>query len=172
MRIDLKELQREPQGIARFAMVESMPDTLLGDMGGRFVEAVKVDLEVSFTGEFYVGQGKAQTRLEFACSRCLTPHAFPLVVPLDLIMMEAKTQAPDDLKDDALLVEQGEVDIGPGLMAAIFSVIPLNPLCDPDCRGLCAGCGVNKNLQSCQCSEDDIDPRWGALRKLIREGGE
>ncbi|MGI6435310.1 MAG: YceD family protein [Syntrophomonadaceae bacterium] len=172
MKIDLKQLKIQPQSIERFTIIELLPDTLFSGMGGRFLEPVRVDLKVSFTGQMYVGQGEVRTRLEFACSRCLTPHTFAIAEPLNLIMMDAGSQKPDDFKDDALPVEQGEVDIEPGIIAAIFSVIPFNPLCNPECQGLCSGCGVNKNKEACRCREDNIDPRWEALKKLNQEGGE
>ena len=41
-----------------------------------------------------------------------------------------------------------------------------NPLCNPDCAGLCATCGANHNLTRCECVTSEIDPRWAALRSL------
>ena len=42
----------------------------------------------------------------------------------------------------------------------------MQPLCRPDCRGLCPVCGVDLNQQSCSCGKDDIDPRWEKLKNL------
>lgn len=172
VKIDLKQFKIQPQRIEHFTFMELLPDALLSGMGGRYLAPVRVDLEVSFTGHMYVGQGEAITRLEFACSRCLEPHIFPIAEPLNLIMIDAGSRKPQDFEDDALLVEQGEVDIEPGIIAAIFAAIPLNPLCSPECRGLCPNCGVNRNKEACRCREDNIDPRWEALKKLTWEGGE
>ena len=44
--------------------------------------------------------------------------------------------------------------------------LPLAPLCSADCEGLCATCGVNRNLTRCECVTTEIDPRWAALRSL------
>ena len=42
--------------------------------------------------------------------------------------------------------------------------IPLDV--DPECKGLCCGCGVNLNVDTCKC-EKEVDPRLAALRQLL-----
>lgn len=44
--------------------------------------------------------------------------------------------------------------------------LPMKPLCDPNCKGLCASCGGNKNTESCSCGGDALDPRMAPLRGL------
>lgn len=44
--------------------------------------------------------------------------------------------------------------------------IPVNPLCKPDCKGLCTQCGANLNQGSCSCAHEESDPRMAALRNL------
>ncbi|NLA05033.1 MAG: DUF177 domain-containing protein, partial [Firmicutes bacterium] len=42
-----------------------------------------------------------------------------------------------------------------------------NPLCKPDCRGLCPGCGVDLNETTCSCEDESrIDLRWQKLKEL------
>ncbi len=166
MKIDLKQLRNQPKQGESFLFVESWPDELLQGLGAGFAEPVQVDLEVVFTGQMYVGRGKVTTKLQLLCSRCLEPSIFEVDEALDLTMIDAGSRKPDEFKDDILLVEQGEVDIEPAVVEAIFAIIPLNPLCNMDCQGLCPGCGVNKNQEACRCQEDHIDPRWEALKKL------
>ena len=44
--------------------------------------------------------------------------------------------------------------------------LPVNPLCKPDCKGLCAQCGANLNSGDCACIPDEGDPRRAVLRGL------
>jgi uncharacterized protein len=44
--------------------------------------------------------------------------------------------------------------------------IPMKNLCSEDCKGLCPKCGQNLNEGSCNCSEENIDPRWEPIQKL------
>jgi uncharacterized protein len=49
-------------------------------------------------------------------------------------------------------------------------VLAMNPyvVCDPECPGLCPQCGANLKEGPCGCEEDELDPRWDALRELKR----
>lgn len=42
--------------------------------------------------------------------------------------------------------------------------LPVNPLCKPDCKGLCPECGANLNLGNCSCETLTGDPRLSALK--------
>ncbi len=59
-----------------------------------------------------------------------------------------------------------EFDLGGLLWEEFVLSIPLNPLCRPDCRGVCAVCGKNRNDGECFCTKNEGDPRLAALRGL------
>ena len=44
---------------------------------------------------------------------------------------------------------------------------PLKVLCREDCKGICAGCGVNLNVEECRCGTKPVDPRLEILKNLI-----
>jgi uncharacterized protein len=62
--------------------------------------------------------------------------------------------------------EGGKVDLGTVATEQIYRDLPLKPVCRPDCRGLCATCGVNRNLLECDCPGDRGDLRLAALVDL------
>jgi uncharacterized protein len=43
--------------------------------------------------------------------------------------------------------------------------MPLAPLCQPECAGLCITCGENRNDVPDHAHEE-IDPRWATLANL------
>ena len=47
--------------------------------------------------------------------------------------------------------------------------IPMKPLCDERCLGLCPQCGKNRNREDCQCETVIGDERWGALKDFREE---
>lgn len=47
--------------------------------------------------------------------------------------------------------------------------LPSAPLCQQNCKGLCAGCGANLNDGQCACHKEDGDPRMSILRGLVIE---
>jgi len=101
------------------------------------------------------------------CARCLTD--FETAVPLERVcelFLASGHELPAE--EDAYEISGLEIDLEPLLRDELMLALPLNPLCAPDCRGLCPQCGQNFNEGSCDCTEDDSDPRWAALA-VIRE---
>lgn len=70
-----------------------------------------------------------------------------------------------DGDEEAYPLEGDELDLEPLARDAVLLGLPLAPLCQESCRGLCPTCGVNRNLDVCQC-ESPRDPRWAALDGL------
>ena len=65
--------------------------------------------------------------------------------------------------------DAGELDLKEAIREEVILSQTLLVLCDPDCKGLCPQCGVNLNEESCECSVEEADPRWDALRALKKE---
>ena len=43
------------------------------------------------------------------------------------------------------------VDVGEEIRQEMILSIPQRVLCSKDCKGICAGCGVNLNIEKCKC---------------------
>ena len=72
---------------------------------------------------------------------------------------------------DAPVFDAGasELDLSESIREELIFAIDPYVVCDPECKGLCPRCGVNRNTDSCECTEDEVDPRWDALRALQKE---
>ncbi len=107
-----------------------------------------------------VVRGTLSTAWASACSRCLEPVGGDISVHVDelfeLVPLEGETYQLDE----------DVIDLEPMVRDALLLELPLAPLCDPDCAGLCATCGVNRNVTACECVTTEIDPRWAALRSF------
>lgn len=62
--------------------------------------------------------------------------------------------------------EIDSVDISPDMREELLLHIPTFPVCDEECRGLCAQCGANLNKGSCGCKEGQQPSPWLALDNL------
>ena len=59
---------------------------------------------------------------------------------------------------------EGEfIDLEPSVRDAIILNLPLNPLCDPDCPGLCPTCGVKWSELPDDHAHEVTDIRWSGL---------
>jgi uncharacterized protein len=59
-----------------------------------------------------------------------------------------------------------DLDVEPVLRDAVVLALPLNPVCDPECPGLCPECGARLADDPDHTHEAAIDPRWSALKEL------
>jgi uncharacterized protein len=112
-------------------------------------------------GILVTGRVEADTALE--CSRCL--EAFCGRVHVQLCEMFV-SPGHEQIDDDAYLVSGTEVDLEPMLRDAVTLALPLKPLCQEACKGLCPTCGKRRDLGPCECRNDETDPRWAALSAL------
>jgi uncharacterized protein len=117
-------------------------------------------LESVIEGILATGTVAGQVRLE--CARCLAPFS----APLEVEVCELFTAPGHEAEPDAYRVSGSEIDLEPMLRDAAGLSLPLNPLCRPDCAGLCARCGADLNEGACGCVEEVTDPRWDALGEL------
>ena len=106
------------------------------------------------------------------CIRCLEPLARHLDIPFDDIFVDAsdedtRTEAEIDAEAlDESLVEDAKIDMADVVREQILLALPEQVFCKEDCKGLCPKCGANLNLIDCKCADDEIDPRWAALKSL------
>jgi uncharacterized protein len=123
-------------------------------------------------------RGRLDATVEIDCARCLDRHAVTLGQELDLFYLPGAAAPPEaqeeevELSDRDVVVgyyEGDRLDLGEVMREQILLGLPLKPLCREDCRGLCPGCGKNRNAGPCGCTpeEEPGDSRLEPLRRLI-----
>lgn len=139
------------------------PNVLLdGDLSLPFLRGKS---ECSRTPQGLVITTTLATQIEVECGRCLTPFSLPVQTEFTelFVFYFNRDRSPEDL----VLPEDGFVDLGPIAREQLLLEVPINPLCKPDCKGLCSTCGVNRNEEDCGHDQDFIDPRLAGLQKLL-----
>jgi uncharacterized protein len=59
------------------------------------------------------------------------------------------------------------IDVDEIVKEQILLAVPTRMLCREDCKGICPECGADRNKGDCNCTTNDTDPRWAALKNLI-----
>lgn len=168
MKINLKRLKLHPRESEEFRFLEEGRDEFLGDVGGRFLAPLDVNVVVENTGKIFVGRAKVYTVLQLNCSRCLKQISYPIRTDLNITMVESVYKEEySDSREDVIFFDQDEVDVQPYVEGAVYTEIPLNLLCNEGCKGLCPICGADKNIEECHCEREAIDPRWEKLGQLV-----
>lgn len=133
-----------------------------------------VRLESVVEGVLVTGDLSATARGE--CVRCLDP----VVIELDSRFQELYVYGPEqhsrgsvavemEGEDDEVLAMEGDLlSIELPIRDAVVLSLPMTPLCDPDCPGLCPECGIRLADEPGHGHEVS-DPRWEALRAALEE---
>ncbi|MDQ6997060.1 MAG: DUF177 domain-containing protein [Mariprofundus sp.] len=64
----------------------------------------------------------------------------------------------------------GEINLIDLLREDVWLAWKADVICSDSCLGLCQGCGVNLNIDLCQCKPDDGEHPFAALRGLSLDG--
>ena len=127
----------------------------------KFDSLVTVDLRLeSFIGGLRA-KGHVRSAWHGICRRCSIAVTGEISVGVSERFVD--TRGPGD--DDAYLVKNDAIDLAPLVHDAILLELPIAPLCNEDCRGLCPICGIDRNEASCGCRAP-VDARWATLDEL------
>lgn len=123
---------------------------------------VEAALRVESVVEGVLVSGGVSTPAVLHCARCLASFRSALTFRV----CELFVGRSHDSGEELYRIKGTEIDLEPMLRDAVALALPLRPLCRDDCRGLCAHCGRDLNESDCDCTEDEIDPRWAELSAL------
>lgn len=150
------------------------PSAFAPDDEYRVSAPVELSLDVERArGDVFRVTGRATTRLELACGRCLEPFEVPVDAAFDLRYVPQTENAGEgerEIGDEDLATafyREGVLDVGELLREQFQLVLPMKPLCSDACRGLCPQCGANLNGGACGCAPKWEDPRLAALKGLL-----
>lgn len=117
-------------------------------------------------------QGSLQATLTAECDRCLEAVTLPIANDFDLYYMPVTAQADKSGETELLardldfsFYQNERIELDELVLEQLELSLPIRILCQEDCKGLCAQCGTNLNVESCNCPPP-IDPRWQALADL------
>lgn len=134
MKIDVHQIS--PDGLT---LTEELDAQAL-DLGMDVVTAldpIKVTAELYRVINAVTARVSVATRLRGTCSRCVEDFVIEVNKTFDLNYPLEKTTSA--------------IDLDPDIREEIILDMPLQPLCGPECKGLCQKCGKNKNEGGCTC---------------------
>ncbi len=133
---------------------------------------IRIEGLVTKEGGNYRVKGSVGFGLVTSCTRCGEDAAQSFKGDFDLMFIEGRPEnLPDDLElsdEEAnnLYFDGPELDLNPVFKQEVAVLVPVQILCQKDCKGLCGSCGKNLNKEECTCEKEEGDPRLAVLRKL------
>lgn len=110
----------------------------LGEDGARIEGDARVAGDVTIVDDQVITHVRLTGQETAACSRCLEEVKRPLAKDFFLAFE---------------LTKERTIDLLPHLREEMLLEQPIQVLCRPKCKGLCARCGANLNVRPCGCAD-------------------
>lgn len=122
----------------------------------------------------YLVEGAVRFLADLACSRCLDPLPFANDSSFTVRFRPRQAAATGDVEEieitsdelDVEFYDDKQIDLRSLAIEQIQLSLPMKPLCEESCLGLCPSCGSNLNRSRCDCRESVAEDRWEALREI------
>ncbi|MBI1912804.1 MAG: DUF177 domain-containing protein [Deltaproteobacteria bacterium] len=155
MKIDIYDIPEDGLTLDLTEEGKALEEVAGGKLDFRFASTVAAHLELSKTdGDIFV-RGDVKTTLKLSCSRCLKDFDYGFSSTFtDFYSKKREAEKEKELKPEDMEVnylEGHEIDTNELLLSQISLELPMNPLHDPECKGLCPNCGADLNLGECGC---------------------
>lgn len=171
IRIEIANIR---EGSNRFRFRVGPEEIGLEEEGAVYRKPLEVDLEITRSGVTLRLRGEVRSEVERTCGRCLVPFSEVVDAPFE--------EALKVDGDGARLIDvdyEGDPGFLPGppgsfvldeiVREVVLVAAPMQPVCRPDCRGLCVVCGADRNKGECGCQAGEGHEAWRALRGLYRK---
>ncbi|KMQ51055.1 metal-binding protein [Chitinispirillum alkaliphilum] len=162
MDIDIRTIPQGHSELNQSTMLESVKEDL-----PPLSRAVKCRGYIDRNGSVLVVSFVAEAVLSLECARCLNRYDHSVEAQMRLIIRESTGKhgvaVDDEGVDFYYNVNEDLLDISPAIYDELMIAVPIKPLCRQDCKGVEVKV---KKTEVNSADQENIDPRWEALRKL------
>ncbi len=134
--------------------------------------AINCDAELMRTDAGILVSASCVSERDETCSLCLKRYRetqefsfaeeyFPVID-----ITTGKRLPPRDSSEDLSISQQHLLDVGDAVRQYLILHELQNPVCAPNCAGLCPQCGADRNTVSCTCPSEPARSEWAALREI------
>lgn len=172
--IDFKTIEEHgPQSYhATFEVaVDEMERDELAGVGNASID---VNVKKGELSDEYIADGTVTFTADLNCSRCAEPYPIANTSTFH-VRFRPRPEASEENEEveitdkeelDVEFYSQRAIPLRDLALEQIQLSIPMKPLCDENCLGLCPTCGVNRTREQCKCETSVVDERWGALKDI------
>lgn len=144
----------------------------------RVPEGTELDLDLRLESvvEGVLVSGIVRAQIAAECARCLEPVTWEELTDIQELFVYPPQDARgrrvepegEDEEDALPTIEDDRIDLEATVRDAVVLRLPIAPVCQEDCAGLCVHCGA-RLADDPGHRHDEQDPRWAALEALLGE---
>ncbi|NLP46127.1 MAG: DUF177 domain-containing protein [Epulopiscium sp.] len=116
-------------------------------------------------------EGQAIITIQAPCDRCLRLTNKQIKIPMKKFFTQQLIVEKEN-DEEIYPIKEHTIDLLPPIMDEVLLHTPMKIVCSEKCKGLCTHCGSNLNITQCNCSENEIDPRFESLKSLFSKDKE
>jgi len=150
MKLDVKNLVKAPFGQNESFNVElesvEIDENILA-------ERTKGNLSLTHLEDEILAVFDGSIKLKLICDRCLDDFISEKKIKFS---QEYLIGRKADGEEKLAVGKDFKIDIIEPLRQEIIAGLSIKKLCRKDCRGLCAHCGVNLNIEKCKCKKKKV----------------
>ncbi len=168
MKVEISKLGPE---LVKFEFQKDAGGLGLEASGVKFDSPVKVLMEFTPNGDGFLVWARIEVRARMDCARCLLDFSCLIRAEFNLLVEKQRPGLEIDPENEDVVVigpQDKFIEIGDRVRQAITLNVPLKPLCNPDCKGLCDICGADLNMSPCSCTIEGYDGRWDKLKQALK----
>lgn len=98
-----------------------------------------VEANLTRTGNTIMADTLVTAQYGYQCARCLADFQ--------------RAKSREFYFDYQVTSPMDMIDVGEDIRQEMILAIPQRVLCSKDCKGICAGCGANLNIEKCKCKQ-------------------
>ncbi|WP_194947874.1 YceD family protein [Actinomyces trachealis] len=179
--IDIVDLPRQPGSFKDVHLELPAPEGLGTDViGAQPGTPLQVEASLTSTDDGVLVRASARAHIHGECVRCLADidedqdisFAELYLLPEVAASQQQIEEDAEDEGEDTFVLDDSTLDLEPALRDALVGSLPFQPLCTPDCPGLCQDCGERLADLPEEHHHESLDPRWAALSSLLQGGQE
>ena len=166
MKVSIAKIKANPLSALDFSFAERLSPSAYGYDGFSLEGPLTVRGRLENRGDgAFAAELSWQGVVIRQCGRCGQQFSAPVSGSAQ-VRFTVDDMADAEGEDQLWPIDNDEADLAQAALSEIWFHEPMQPLCRPDCRGLCPVCGVDLNQHSCSCQVAEIDPRWEKLKDL------
>ena len=170
--LSLVKIELASGGIDSWRVAGILPEGNLAELGAECKIMVPgvVNIIITKEKELWRVQGELEIAIELSCSRCLKQYSSSLMTNVNRFFAIGKDPAlsfgQSEMSSEVVFLEDGEFSVLRFAEEEFILILPMIPICDEGCSGLCQSCGADKNLAPCNCLKEEKPNPFAILGKL------
>lgn len=173
LKVDISDL-KGTIGASLDIDLEGDPSELGLDVEGvGLVGPTRIQARFTNEGDCIDVKGRLTTGIRLECNRCLKEFTYPLGREFHLDYFKGRPEIHKgelELKEgdfEKVYYRGDQINLLDEIKNEVVLGIPMKPLCQDDCPGLCPVCGQDLGKARCSCQQEGIDPRLAKLKELL-----